>query len=220
MKSQAIQDMARPQSGTKLPAIDGASDSPKGGSRTLLCIGSTGSTKTANRPESTESVAMAYLGSTNHPEEEDELFSFRKMVRILGDKDQHNERLIHALNVLLAMSVVETNLARMMERGEDGHGNMGALNSLYHMMEHLNGLEHLFNHGENEGSSSHDKTNFDFAEEIGNLRLHKAKSGVDFECRPPLFPSLLVTCDPQDEPFFQHLDDTGLQKLSVLEMIP
>jgi hypothetical protein len=167
-------------------------------------------------PEEVEVVEVV-LGSKNHPEEEDELFGLRKMMRILGDEEQHNEKLVHALNVLLGMSVVETSLERMFERG--------TLSCVYHMLQHFDQLAHFFklehhtpdNHTLAGGSHGQKAPRLDDALDAVHLELAKAKE-VFSRRRPPLFPQLgpLENVATKDEAFFRNLDDTQLRMLPRL----
>ena len=167
------------------------------------------------------SVPDVYLGSKNHPEEEDELFGLRKMLRILADEDQHNEKLIHALNVLLAMSMVEGSLVKMVDRG--------VLATVYKMLQHFGDLAHLFSFDQIATTeATHDNNLTTPAEEPPSTE--RAPSGARLEdlirkeehhvrgdyypsgrSRPPLFPE--VVRPAKEEPFFESLDDGKLRAL-------
>jgi len=169
-------------------------------------------TDDAPRPLSPEVV----LGSRNHPEEEDEMYGLRKMMRILGDEEQHNEKLVHGLNMLLAMSVVPSSRQRMVDRG--------ALITVFTMLQQLEqDLFKLEKHvpvdpqvhfRANEHGKLHQHG---FGAPMGgafeSALNHQHSSEIETSCTRSLFPTL-VSCEAKDQPFFARLDDTTLRKLS------
>jgi len=175
-------------------------------------------TEDAPRPLSPEVV----LGSRNHPEEEDEMYGLRKMMRILGDEEQHNEKLLHGLNVLLAMSVVPSSRQRMVDRG--------ALITVFTMLQQLEqDLFKLEKHvpvdpqahfRKNEHAKSHQRgfgapMGGAFESALNHVEVHRVQHSSEIETSRTrsLFPPL-VSCEAKDEPFFARLDDTTLRKLS------
>ena len=240
------------QSATRLPSVPGAVCSPSGtptGGKSLSRAGSMGDPlpqKTPSRApsragsasaaelERAPSHVSAVLGSKNHPEEENELFRFRAMIRILHDQEQHNQKLLHALRILLGMSAVESSLDTMVERG--------TLSGVFHMLQHFKDIAELFTlelphspsdnslsllhtppHGGRKLGHGHHGTRHDhldvaspsmeghLTDVIQEKRMYDAKAFGQTR-RPPLFPSYYQSV--QNQPFFSNLDDGPLRKLS------
>ena len=225
-----------PRSGARTPAAAGTpTDGPSragsvegaGSARGAAALPpSEAGSAAAAAPEALErapSHVSAVLGSKNHPEEENELFGLRKMMRILGDEEQHNEKLLHALHVLLGMSAVESSLERMVERG--------ALDGVFHMLQHFKGTAELFklehvtpdhrprtpsdhshahphSHHASPAHAGHHHGHHSHTHHHPHHRPHHHKHhharGLG---RPPLFPSHDHVV--QNQPFFANLDDGG-----------
>jgi len=166
------------------------------------------------------SVPDVYLGSKNHPEEEDELYGLRKMMRILGDEEQHNEKLLHALNVLLAMSAVESSLIRMVERG--------VVSSVYSMLQHFGKLANLFSFdhlAQTDAAHHHGHSTTPPEQSAGNAQTDSAALVMQmvqnaketmrddyYTNRRSLFPPLVRPA--KEEPFFESLHDEDLKAFS------
>ena len=244
-------------SATRLPSVPGAVCSPSGtptAGKSKTRAGSMGDSlpqKTPSRApsragsaateaelERAPSHVSAVLGSKNHPEEENELFRFRAMIRILHDQEQHNHKLLHSLRILLGMSAVESSLDTMVERG--------TLSGVFHMLQHFKDIAELFTlehphtpsdpslthpnshhhtppHGGCEHGHGHHGTRQDhlhvaspsmeghLTDVIQEKRMHDAKAHGQTR-RPPLFPSYYQSV--QTQPFFSNLDDGPLRKLA------
>ena len=167
-------------------------------------------------PSRTSSASSVVLGSKNHPEEEDSLYRLRAMMRILADEDQHNERLVHALNVLLGMSLVDDNVGKMAERG--------VLTAIFQMLQHKRDFQHLWailaEHDDQlvkddvvavqacakpGQDKRRDRLSLDGAiEEIYSDSLLQREEYSRRGQRPPLFPPIAHK-PAKDEPFFGGL---------------
>jgi hypothetical protein len=176
-----------------------------------------GSAASAAELERAPSHVSAYLGSKNHPEEENELFRFRAMIRILHSPEQHNQKLLDALRILLGMSAVESSLDKMVERG--------TLSGVFHMLQHFKDIADLFTledlpHTPSDHSNSHPSIHHHtpphggrehLTEVIQEKHLHDVHMRGQTK-RLPLFPSYYQSV--QTQPFFSNLDDGPLRKLA------